>query len=602
MQSYKEELMNAVKNLPMQPGVYKYFNDEGKIIYIGKAKKLRNRVSSYFLKQAGLNRKTQRLVSEIRKLEFVVVDTEYDALLLENNLIKKNQPKYNILLKDDKTYPYICVTRERFPRVFSTRNIQDKRHKYFGPYPNGRQMSALLDLFKQLYKIRNCTFNLSQENVAAGKYSVCLEFHINNCLGPCEGKQKEEDYQQDIDQVLQILKGNLSIPKDYFTQKMQESVEQLAFEEAQKWKQKLDLLTNYQSKSLVVSPTFRDCEVYAIVSDEKFAYVNFIKITNGGIMVTESTQLTKKMDESDEELLIYAIMEFRNRYNTSSQKIYTNIDLSDQLDEDERLEFTVPKIGDGKKLIQLSFKNAMYYKRERETSRGEISDKKSNYQVLVQLKNELQLSEIPVHIECFDNSNIQGTNPVSACVVFKDGRPSKKDYRHFHVKTVEGPDDFASMEEAVYRRYRRLLDEKQKLPQLVIIDGGKGQLSSAVTALERLGLYGKLPVIGIAKKLEEIFFPEDPIPLHLSKKSRSLQLVQRLRDEAHRFGITFHRNLRSKGSIQSKLEEIPGIGPNTIQKLLKQFKTISNIKSAPIEEVAHVVGQSKAQKVKDGLA
>ncbi|WP_281616212.1 excinuclease ABC subunit UvrC [Flammeovirga sp. SubArs3] len=602
MEDYKEELMKVVKNLPMQPGVYKYFNDEGKIIYIGKAKKLRNRVSSYFLKQATMNRKTKRLVTEIRKIEFIVVDTEYDALLLENNLIKKNQPKYNILLKDDKTYPYICVTKERFPRVFYTRNTEDKRHKYFGPYPSLRTMNALLDLFKQLYKIRNCTYNLSEYNVAAGKYSVCLEYHINNCLGPCEGKQKEEDYQQDINQVLQILKGNLSVPKEFFTQKMEEAVSALAFEEAQQWKQKLDLLTNYQSKSLVVSPTFRECEVYAIVTDDKFAYVNFIKIMNGGIMHSESNQLTKRMDESDSELLLYAIMDFRERYSTNSRKIYTNIDLSDVIDEDERMEFSIPKIGDGKKLIQLSFKNAMYYKRERETSRGEISDKKSSYQTLLQLKNDLQLKEVPVHIECFDNSNIQGSNPVSACVVFRDGRPAKKDYRHFHVKTVEGPNDFASMEEAVYRRYRRLLDEKQKLPQLVIIDGGKGQLSSAVEALERLGLYGKLPVIGIAKKLEEIFFPEDPIPLHLSKKSRSLQLVQRLRDEAHRFGITFHRNLRSKGSIHTKLEDIPGVGPNTIKKLLTHYKTLSNIKAASVDEVADLIGQSKAQKVKDGLA
>ncbi|KXX67757.1 excinuclease ABC subunit UvrC [Flammeovirga sp. SJP92] len=599
---YKEELMKVVKNLPLQPGVYKYLNEEGKIIYIGKAKKLKNRVSSYFLKQAGMNRKTKRLVSEIRGIEYTVVDSEYDALLLENNLIKKNQPKYNILLKDDKTYPYICVTKERFPRVFSTRNTTDKRHRYFGPYPNGRAMSALLDLFKQLYKIRNCTYNLSEENVAAAKYSVCLEYHINNCLGPCEGKQTEEIYNEDIQQILNILKGNLSVAREYFTQKMEEAVASLAFEEANTWKQKLELITNYQSKSLVVSPTLKEVEVYAIISDERFAYVNFIKIMNGGIIYAESNQITKRMDEEDEEILLQAIMDFRERYKTSTRKIYTNIEITSFDEEDDRMEFSVPKIGDGKKLIQLSFKNAMYFKRERETSRGEISDKKSNYQTLLQLKSELQLKEVPVHIECFDNSNIQGTNPVSACVVFKDGKPSKKDYRHFHVKTVEGPDDFASMEEAVYRRYKRLLEEKQKLPQLVIIDGGKGQLSSACEALKSLGLYGKLPIIGIAKKLEEIFFPEDPIPLHLSKKSRSLQLVQRLRDEAHRFGITFHRNLRSKGSIHSKLEDIPGVGPNTIQKLLKHYKTITNIKAAPVEELADLIGNSKAQKVKDGLS
>ncbi|AZQ64369.1 excinuclease ABC subunit C [Flammeovirga pectinis] len=599
---HKDKLMEVVKNLPMQPGVYKYLNEDGKIIYIGKAKKLKNRVSSYFLKQTGMNRKTKKLVSEIRKIEYVVVDTEFDALLLENNLIKKNQPKYNILLKDDKTYPYICVTKERFPRVFSTRNTQDKRHRYFGPYPSGRTMSALLDLFKQLYKIRNCTYNLSRENVAAGKYAVCLEYHINNCLGPCEGKQQEESYNEDIDQILQILKGDLGVARGYFTLKMEEAVTSLAFEEANKWKQKLELITSYQSKSLVVSPTVREIEVYAIVSDDKFAYVNFIKIMNGGIVNSESTQITKKMDESDADILLHAIMEFRQRYHTSSRRVFVNIDVSDFLAEDDRMEVTVPKIGDGKKLIQLSFKNAMYYKRERETSRGEISDKKSSYQTLLQLKSELQLKDVPVHIECFDNSNIQGTHPVSACVVFRDGKPAKKDYRHFHVKTVVGPDDFASMEEAVYRRYKRLLAENQKLPQLVIIDGGKGQLSAACQALKSLGLYNKLPIIGIAKKLEEIFFPEDPIPLHLSKKSRSLQLVQRLRDEAHRFGITFHRNLRSNASIHTKLEDIPGVGPNTIQKLLRQYKTISNIKAASVEEIADLIGNSKAQKVKDGLA
>lgn len=597
---YKEELMNVVKNLPVQPGVYKYLNEEGKIIYIGKAKKLKNRVSSYFLKQTGVNRKTKKLVSEIRGIEYTVVDSEYDALLLENNLIKKNQPKYNILLKDDKTYPYICVTKERFPRVYSTRNTTDKRHRYFGPYPNGRAMGALLDLFKQLFKIRNCTYNLSKENVAAAKYSVCLEYHIKNCLGPCEGKQMEESYNEDIQQILSILKGNLTVARDYFTHKMEEAVTTLAFEEANTWKQKLDLISDYQAKSLVVSPTLKEMEVYAIVSDDKFAYVNFIKIMDGGIIYAESTQITKRMDEEDAEILLHAIMEFRERYRTLSRKVYTNIEVP-SLDEDDRIEFSVPKIGDGKKLIQLSFKNAMYFKRERETSRGEISDKKSSYQTLIQLKSELQLKDVPVHIECFDNSNIQGTNPVSACVVFKDGKPSKKDYRHFHVKTVVGPDDFASMEEAVYRRYKRLLEEKQKLPQLIVIDGGKGQLSSACTALQSLGLYNKIPIIGIAKKLEEIFFPEDPIPLHLSKKSRSLQLIQRLRDEAHRFGITFHRNLRSKGSIQSKLEDIPGIGPNTIQKVLKHYKTISNIKAAPVEEIAQLIGNSKAQKMKDGL-
>ncbi|MEH0153939.1 excinuclease ABC subunit UvrC [Limibacter armeniacum] len=596
----EEKLTGIVRNLPLEPGVYKYFNAEGEIIYIGKAKALRKRVSSYFVNKAQHNRKTRKLVSEIANIEYVVVDSEYDALLLENNLIKENQPKYNILLKDDKTYPYICVTNERFPRVFPTRNTTDKHHRYYGPYASLRTMNTLLGLFRNLYKIRTCTYNLSEENINQGKYKVCLEYHIKNCLGPCEGLQSEADYQEDVDQIVNILKGSVTTVKNYLRDKMEKAAAELAFEEAAVLKAKYDLIDKFQAKSLVTTPSVKELEVYGIISDERFAYVNFIKITDGCITHTESVQIKKNMEENDSEILLFAIMDFRKKYNSSSRRVITNIEVPTI--EQSDIEFSVPKIGDMKKLLQLSVKNVLYFKKERETARGELSEKKSQNQTLLQLKADLNLKELPRHIECFDNSNIQGTNPVAACVVFKDGKPSKKDYRHFNIKTVEGPNDFASMQEVVYRRYRRILEEEQSLPQLIIIDGGKGQLSSACIALKDLDLYGQIPIIGIAKRLEEIYFPGDQLPLHISKKSRSLQLIQRLRDEAHRFGITFHRQKRSNSSIHSQLEDIEGIGPKTIQKLLTTYKSVSNIKKASVEELSQLIGQKKALSLLEQLS
>lgn len=589
------QLSNLIQNLPLEPGIYKYFNKEGVIIYIGKAKHLKKRVSSYFVNKAQHNRKTLKLVSEIAHIEYVVVNSEYDALLLENNLIKENQPKYNILLKDDKTYPFICITNERFPRVFPTRNTSNKKHKYFGPYANVRTMNTLLELFNKLYKIRNCTYNLSEENVNNKKYKVCLEFHIKNCLGPCEGLQDEVSYNEDIVQITDILKGKVSSVKQYLKQKMEKAASELAFEAAGDYKMKFDLIDKFQAKSLITNPNITELEVYGITSDEKFAYVNFIKIIDGGITHSESVQVTKNMDETDTEILVFAIIDFRKKYNSSSHRIITNISIPPF--EDEKIDCHVPKIGDMKKLLALSMKNALYYKKERETARGELSEKKSYNHTLLQLKADLNIKDIPKHIECFDNSNIQGTHPVAACVVFKDGKPSKKDYRHFNIKTVEGPNDFASMEEVVYRRYKRLLDENQPLPQLIIIDGGKGQLSSACLALKSLELYGQIPIIGIAKKLEEIYFPEDSLPLHISKKSKSLQLIQRLRDEAHRFGITFHRQKRSNSSIHSSLEDLEGIGKATIQKMLTEYKSISKIKDVSIDELSLLIGRKKAETV-----
>lgn len=593
-------LENTLRNLPMEPGVYKFFDAQGKIIYIGKAKRLRNRVGSYFLKQASHTRKTQRLVSEIAAIEYTVVNSEVDALLLENNLIKENKPKYNILLKDDKTYPYIAVTSERFPRVFSTRNLSDKRCRYFGPYANVRTMNVLLELFGKLFHLRTCSYALTEESVAAGKFKVCLEYHIKNCLGPCEALQPEAEYNEEVEQVVQILKGKLSVPLQYYRQKMQQAAEALAFEQAAVYKQKLDLLAGYQAKSLVAPVQVEELEVYAITADERFAYVNFMKITDGAMTHTESVQLRRRAEDEESDILREAIADFRARYRSASRRIVANIDVP-ELSEELEAELTVPKIGDLRKLVELSLKNAFYYKKERDLARGELSEKKTQNSAMMQLKADLNLPTLPRHIECFDNSNFHGTDAVSACVVFRDGKPSKRDYRHFNVKTVVGADDFATMKEVVGRRYRRLLDEEQPLPDLVVIDGGKGQLGAAVEALQELGIYGRLPIVGIAKRLEEIYFPADPVPLHISKKSRSMHLLQHMRDEAHRFGIGHHRDRRSKSSLKGALSDIPGIGPSTQQKLLDAFRSVENIRKASVEELAAVVGPAKAHVVKETL-
>ncbi len=592
----KAEISETLKILPTEPGIYKFFDSQEVIIYVGKAKNLKNRVSSYFANKADLSRKTLRLVSEICRIEYTIVNTEFDAFLLENNLIKANQPKYNILLKDDKTYPYICITNEPFPRVFPTRRHDVEESTYFGPYASVKAMHNLLDLLKKIYTIRSCSFALTKENIKKQKFKVCLEYHIKNCKGGCEGLQTEDDYQKDIEQVINVLKGKISVATHYFKQKMQEAAAEWKFEEAQAYKDKLDSLENFQSRSLVANPNISDVDVFAITSDEKAAYVNYLHIQNGAITQTQTITVKKKLDEADSEILAYVILDFRYKYKTHNTKIITNVEF-----QIEGLDIQVPKIGDLKKLVELSYKNALFRKKERMNKEVEIKDNSANKRILEQLKKDLNLIVRPDHIECFDNSNIQGTNPVASMVYFKDGKASKKDYRHFKIKTVIGANDFASMYEIVSRRYTRLLDEKADLPQLIIIDGGKGQLSSACDALKALNLYGKIPIIGIAKRLEELYYPEDEFPIMISKKSESLKLIQRIRDEAHRFAITFHRDLRSKNSIISRLEEIDGIGKATTEKLLKKYKSVKKIIETDYAEIEAFIGKDKARLVMEGL-
>lgn len=587
--------------LPQEPGIYKYFDKEKEIIYVGKAKNLKNRISSYFYNFARHDRKTKRLVQNIHSLEYTVVPTEYDALLLENTLIKQHQPKYNILLRDDKTYPYVCITHERFPRVITTRRIEDRRlGKMYGPYVNSKAMYALLDMFTQLFTIRTCKYNLSAENIAAQKYKVCLEYHIGNCKGPCEALQKEEDYQIEIDQIHHILKGNIAPAKAYFQTKMMEAAEKLAFEEAHQCKLKLEFLEKYQSKATVVNPAIQDADVFTIQSDEQMAFINYLKIINGTITQTQTFEAKKVIEETDAEILASVIFETRQKYNSEAREIITNV----ELELDFKATVTVPQIGDKKKLIEMSLRNVMYFRHEKAERDAIAQSGATNRRdrVLIKLKQDLQLPTLPRHIECFDNSNIQGTNPVSAMVCFINGQPSPRDYRHYIPRTVVGPDDFATMREVVERRYARLLEEKADLPDLIIIDGGKGQLSASCEALKAVGLYGKVPIIGIAKRLEEIYFPEDTLPIYIDKKSESLKLIQRCRDEAHRFGITHHRNRRSQNFLISSLESAPGIGKTTATKVLNHFKTISSIKSATEDELISLVGKDKARRIQEFLA
>lgn len=581
-----------VLNLPDNPGVYRFFNEEGTLIYVGKAKSLKKRVSSYFNKQAGINRKTRRLVSEIKAIEVTLVNSEFDALLLENNLIKQNQPRYNILLKDDKTFPYVCVSNERFPRIYSTRKFIPSDGTYFGPFASVKAMNNVLRLINSLFTLRTCRFDLSEENISKGKFKVCLEYHIGNCKGPCEGLQTEEDYLKDVDQAMNILKGNLSIPKQYFKEHMAEAAQKLEFENAQKFKDKLELVDRFQSKSVVVSPKIADMDVFTIVSDEKWAFVNYLRIKNGTINLSQTSELKKKLEESDEEILALMIIDLKDKFQSSAKEVLTNKEI--EL-ETQNFKLIQPQIGDKKKLIELSLKNALFAKKEKYSSLENVKDKGNR--VLKQLQSDLSLKELPTHIECFDNSNIQGTNPVASMVCFKMGRPSKKDYRHFKIKTVVGPDDFGSMNEVVGRRYKRLIDENLPLPKLIVIDGGKGQLSAACDALKGLNLYGEIPIIGIAKRLEELYFPEDSFPIHIDKKSESLRLIQKLRDEAHRFAITFHRDQRSKNSFNFELEEVKGLGKATVDKLLKEFRTMSKIESASKEELEDIIGKAKTQIV-----
>lgn len=589
---FKSELLR----IPSEPGVYRYFDERGEIIYVGKAKNLKNRVSSYFARSNQHSTKTKRLVSQIRRIEFTIVASEWDALILENQLIKNFQPRYNILLRDDKTYPYICITSERFPRVISTRNPDKKEGIYFGPFASVRTMNALLEMFRSLYTIRSCSYVLSKQNVEAGKFKTCLEYHIGNCKGPCEGLTDEESYNQEIDLVENILKGNLSVPHQYFKRKMLKAAEVMEFEEAHKWKTKLSLLDNFQSKTIVANAKTGNIDVLTILSDEDAAYFNYMKLVNGYMIATQTFEVKKKLDESDADLWAMMLIEMREKYGDESKEVISNI----RPEMEVAIDITIPQIGDKKKLLEMSVKNVMFFRREvaeRKAAETSASSSKKD-RVLIKLKTDFQLKILPRHIECFDNSNIQGTNPVAAMVCFKNGKPSKKDYRHFIIKSVIGPNDFASMKEIVGRRYSRLLDENEPLPDLIVIDGGKGQLSAACEALQELGIYGKVPVVGIAKRLEEIYFPEDSFPLYIDKKSESLKLIQQIRDEAHRFAITFHRDRRSKNSLISELENIEGIGKITATRLLKHFKSVRAIKDCSIEDLAEITGMDRAQKVK----
>ena len=586
------DLTVQLKTLPSSPGVYQYFDSKGTIIYVGKAKNLKKRVNSYFTKNHD-NHKTRILVKNIVTIEHIVVESEMDALLLENNLIKKHKPRYNVLLKDDKTYPWICIKKERFPRIFATRKIIKDGSEYFGPYTSMNTVRTLLDLIKGLYPLRSCNYDLSEEKIEAQKYKLCLEYHLGNCLAPCEDKIDASQYDENITAIRAIIKGNFKDSLLQFKQQMQAHAANMEFEEAQKIKEKLDVLQNYQAKSTIVNPKISNVDVFSIITDEAYGYVNFLQLSYGSIIRSHTIEIKKKLAETKEELLSLAIIEIRQRFHSQSPEVY----LPFPLDLGDKIKVSVPQLGDKKHLVDLSERNAKYFRMERFKQMQIVDPDRHTNRLMTQMKADLRLSEEPRHIECFDNSNLQGSNPVAACVVFRNGKPYKKDYRHYNIKTVEGPDDFASMEEVVYRRYKRLVEEGQSLPQLIIIDGGKGQLSSALKSLDLLGLRGKIAIVGIAKRLEEIYFPEDPIPLYLDKKSESLKVIQFLRNEAHRFGITFHRNKRSKGAIKSGLDAIPGVGPKTKETLLKKFKSFKRIKAATENDLIFVLGENKGKQL-----
>ena len=587
------ELELQLKTLPSEPGVYRYYDKKGELLYVGKAKNLKNRVLSYFNKSQ-LGYKTRMMVSKIVRLETTVVNSEYDALLLENNLIKEYQPFYNILLKDDKSYPWICIKKEPFPRIFLTRNVIKDGSEYYGPYAKVKQAKTLIEVIKNIYKLRTCSLNLSPEKIKEGKYKVCLEYHIKNCAGPCEGLETEEEYAQKLNAIRGIIKGEFKAAREYLEAEMYNYAAKLEFENAQQSKEKLQILENYQTHTTIVSSNINDVDVFGIISDEAAAYVNYFKIKNGSIIQSYTTEIKKMLDETDEEILEEALIEIRNKFNSTSTEIFLPFHLNIEI---PHVKLIVPKLGDKKRIVELSEKNAMEYRVEKLKQVQIVDPERHTNRIMAEMKKLLRLPKEPRHIEGFDNSNIQGTNPVSACVVFKDGKPSKADYRIFHVKTVEGPNDFATMEEVIYRRYSRLLDEGEPLPQLILIDGGKGQLSSAVKSLKLLGLYGKISIIGIAKRLEEIFFPEDPVPLYLDKKSETLKVLQRVRDESHRFGVKHHRTRRKNSTIKSELEEIPGVGEKTIQQLLSKLKSVKRIKEASLETLEEILGKSKAKAV-----
>lgn len=587
-------LKEKVASLPDDPGIYRFYDREDVLIYVGKAKSLKKRVSSYFTKQSQYNRKTEKLVSEIRKIEFTLANTEFDALLLENNFIKQNQPKYNILLKDDKTFPYLCILKERFPRIIYTRKYIPRQGEYFGPYSSVVSMKNVLELVRKLYSIRTCNLLLAEENITRKKFKVCLEYHLGNCKGPCEGFQNESTYLEEITLARNILKGNLSVVENYFLENMERASQLLEFERADFFKHKLELLEKFQSKSLVVNRKLTDIDVITITSTEHDAFINFLQIKEGAIIFSKNVEVKKKLEETDQEILTIVAQQLRMETSSVHPIIFSNHAL---LVKDESIENIVPQIGDKKKLIDLSLKNVLYLKAKKEIAKEEVKIK--NVEVLKGLQKDLQLKKLPRIIECFDNSNFQGTDPVASMVRFVDGKPNKNGYRHFNIKTVVGPDDFASMKEIVSRRYQRIISERGELPDLIVVDGGKGQLSSAVEALQELTLYGQIPIIGIAKRLEEIYYPEDSLPLHLSKKSRSLLLIQQIRDEAHRFAITFHRQKRSSKVFFTALETIPGVGKKTSGLLLSYFKSFKKIQDASEGELESVIGKSKARVVKE---
>ena len=583
-----------IQTLPDNPGVYQYYDAAGKILYVGKAKNLKKRVASYFNKVHD-TAKTNVLVKKIVTIKHIVVPTETDALLLENNLIKTLQPRYNVLLRDDKTYPWICIKKEPFSRIFSTRRMVKDGSEYFGPYTSFKTVFTILDLIKELYPLRTCNYDLSQNNVDSGKYKVCLEYHIGNCKGACEGFETLEEYQKQVDAIREILKGNFKDSMKDFKKVMTVLASELRFEEAQKIKEKIEILENYQSRSTIINPKITNVDVFSIVADESAAFVNFLQISHGSIIRSHTMEIKKKLDETDQELLQLAIIELRERFQLLSKEIIVPF----EVEVGENIKVTVPQLGDKKQILELSIRNAKFYRIEQLKQLQIVDPERHTNRIMAQMQKDLRLPEEPRHIECFDNSNIQGTNPVAACVVFKEGKPSKKDYRHFNIKTVEGPNDFASMEEVVYRRYKRLLEEKEPLPQLIIIDGGKGQLSSALKSLDALDLRGKIAIIGIAKRLEELFYPGDSVPLYLDKRSETLKVIQQLRNEAHRFGITFHRDKRSKAAIQTSIETIPGIGEKTMLALIQHFKSVKRIKLATEKEISDIVGLSKAKKISD---
>ncbi|MBS1489531.1 MAG: excinuclease ABC subunit C [Bacteroidetes bacterium] len=591
-----DQIENSLTLLPDSPGVYRYYNKEDVLIYVGKAKSLKKRVSSYFNRQSPYNRKTEKLVSEIARIEFTLANTEFDALLLENNLIKQNQPKYNILLKDDKTFPYVCILKERFPRIIYTRKYISKQGEYFGPYSSVGAMKNVLELVRQLYSIRTCSLLLSEENIRAKKFKVCLEYHIGNCKGPCEGLQSEPDYLEDIAQVRNVLKGDLNTVKKILTQRMEETANKMEFEKADLYKHKLSLLEKFQVKSLVVNPKLTNIDVITITSSETGAFLNYLQIKEGAIIFSKNIEVKKKLEESDQEILDLTVAGLRETYRSTNPEVYTNLAMTLKSNDFENI---VPQIGDKKKLVDLSLKNALYQKRGKEIEKEARKSKKN--EVLSILQQNLRLLQLPKIIECFDNSNFQGTSPVASMVRFVDGKPDKKGYRHFNIKTVVGPDDFASMKEVVSRRYKRIREEQSEYPSLIIVDGGKGQLSHACEALKELGLYGKIPIVGIAKKLEEIYYPDDPLPLLINKKSPGLLLIQQIRDEAHRFAITFHRLKRSKNTFQTEIEKIPGIGKKTADALLAHFKSAKKIKEASWEDLIELVGKKNAEKIKNTL-